>query len=97
MPAATEGGGSDFARSTKFTGVLHVNPPIRVKSGSFLNDQDYFRKHVTLATAKAAEGDGSVLILLDCSPRPAVPKPQHRLGKTSQLHANKLELFYIPA
>ena len=55
-----------IARSTAFTGVLRVNPPIRVKSGSFLNDDDYFRRQVTLATAKAAQVGGSVLILLDC-------------------------------
>jgi hypothetical protein len=35
-------------------GVLRVNPPIRVKSGSFLHDHDYFRKRVALAAAKAA-------------------------------------------
>jgi len=55
-----------IARLTAFTGHFRVNPPIRVKSGTFLNDHDYFRKYVTLATAKAAELNGSVLILLDC-------------------------------
>ena len=49
-----------------FQGLLRVNSPIRVKSGSFLNVPDYFRKYVTLAAAKAAQKDGSVLILLDC-------------------------------
>ena len=43
-----------------------VNPPSRVKVGSFVNDQDYFHKYVALAAAKAAQGDGMVLILLDC-------------------------------
>ena len=43
-----------------------VNPPIRVKSGSFLNDPGYFRKYVTLAAAKAAQAGGEILILLDC-------------------------------
>jgi hypothetical protein len=55
-----------IAQLTGFRGVLHVNPPIRVKSGSFLNDESYFHKHLTLATAKAAQVGGSVLILLDC-------------------------------
>jgi Domain of unknown function (DUF4276) len=55
-----------IARETAFAGVLRVNPPIRVKSGSFLNDRDYFRKQVTLATAKAAQARGCVLIMLDC-------------------------------
>lgn len=44
---------------------LDVNPPIRVKAGSFLNDQSYFRKYVSLAAEKAAQKSGSVLILLD--------------------------------
>jgi hypothetical protein len=43
-----------------------VNPPSRVKVGSFLRDQDYFQKYVELAAAKAAQGGGIVLILLDC-------------------------------
>lgn len=43
-----------------------VNPPSRVKAGSFLQDNDYFHKYVALAAAKAAQGDGLVLILLDC-------------------------------
>lgn len=43
-----------------------VNPPSRVKAGSFLHDRDYFNKYVALAAAKAAQGDGLVLILLDC-------------------------------
>ena len=47
-------------------GTLRVNPPIRVKSGSFLHDHDYFSKQIALAAAKAAQGGGAVLILLDC-------------------------------
>lgn len=46
--------------------LLKVNHPIRVKSGSFLNDEDYFCRQVRLATAKAAQSGGHVLILLDC-------------------------------
>lgn len=46
--------------------AIRVNPPLRVKSGSFLNDESYFRKSVSLAGAKAAQSDGTVLILLDC-------------------------------
>lgn len=46
--------------------VLQVNPPIRIKTGSFLNDQIYFGKYIALAAAKAAQRQGSVLILLDC-------------------------------
>lgn len=45
---------------------VRVNAPIRVKSGSFLNDADYFRRQMSLAAAKAAQAGGHVLILLDC-------------------------------
>jgi hypothetical protein len=55
-----------IADTVGFAGALHVNPPIRVKSGSFLNDQDYFRRYVALAAGKAATRNGSLLILLDC-------------------------------
>lgn len=46
--------------------VLRINPPSRIKAGSFLNDEAYFAKYVSLAAAKAAQDDGSVLILIDC-------------------------------
>lgn len=46
--------------------VARVNPPIRVKSGSFINDDDYLSKYVALAAAKAAQSRGFVLIMLDC-------------------------------
>jgi hypothetical protein len=45
---------------------LRVNSPIRVKSGSFLNDEGYFTRYISLASAKAALHGGSVLVLLDC-------------------------------
>lgn len=49
-----------------FDGELLVNAPVRVKSGSFLKADEYFRKQVALAAAKAAQKDGIVLILMDC-------------------------------
>lgn len=53
-----------------------VNPPSRVKTGSFVNDHDYFNKYVALAAAKAAQGNGTVLILLDCEDDcPGTPGP----------------------
>lgn len=45
---------------------FEINKPLRVKAGSFLNDESYFRRHVLLAAAKAAQENGLVLILLDC-------------------------------
>ncbi|MEI6656680.1 MAG: DUF4276 family protein [Verrucomicrobiota bacterium] len=54
-----------FVEISPFTFPI-VNPPIRVKSGSFLNDPDYFEKYVTYAADKAAQAGGEVLILLDC-------------------------------
>jgi len=55
-----------IARLANVQGTLRVNPPIRVKSGSFLHDPDYFSKQVALAAAKAVQWKGAVLILLDC-------------------------------
>lgn len=55
-----------IALAADFQGVLRVNPPIRIKSASFINDEAYFQKQVTLVTAKAAQEAGTVLILLDC-------------------------------
>lgn len=55
-----------IARLASFRGLLRVNPPIRVKQGSFVNDNAYFHRQVRLAAAKAAQEGGSVLILLDC-------------------------------
>ncbi|MBI4756755.1 MAG: DUF4276 family protein [Betaproteobacteria bacterium] len=56
---------------------VRVNAPIRVKSGSFLNDSDYFRRQVSLAAAKAAQSQGHVLILLDCEDDcPAILGPE---------------------
>lgn len=46
--------------------TLDVNQPIRIKSGSYLNDDDYFRRYTLLAAAKASHSHGFVLILLDC-------------------------------
>lgn len=55
-----------IAQDLEFPDVLRINPPIRIKSGSFLNDLSYFQKYVSLAAAKAAQESGFVLILLDC-------------------------------
>ena len=46
---------------------LRLNPALRVKARSFLNDDDYFNKYVELAALKAKPWPNScVLILLDC-------------------------------
>lgn len=46
---------------------LELNPALRVKPGSFFQDENYFRKYVELAARKAkAHPGGHVLILLDC-------------------------------
>jgi len=47
-------------------GALQVNQPIRVKAASFLSNETYFGNYVQLAAEKAAQQNGSVLILLDC-------------------------------
>ena len=49
------------------TALLRLNPALRVKAGSFLNDDDYFRRYLELAARKAKAWPNScVLILLDC-------------------------------
>ncbi len=55
-----------IAEAAGYQGQLIVNPPWRVKSGSFLNDRDYFFKQVSFVAAKAKGRNGVVLILLDC-------------------------------
>lgn len=55
-----------IAQDTGFPGQVRVNPPIRVKSGSFLNDTDYFRRYVSLAAEKAKAHAGAVVVILDC-------------------------------
>jgi hypothetical protein len=55
-----------IAAHTNARQVPRINPPIRVKSGSFLNDEHYFAKYVGMAAHKAAQENGTVLILLDC-------------------------------
>ncbi len=46
---------------------ITVNPPIRVKSGSFLKDDDYFGRYLAMAAAKARQHPaGHVLVMLDC-------------------------------
>jgi hypothetical protein len=37
-----------------------------VKAGSFLHDSEYFGRYIALAAAKAAQSNGTVLILMDC-------------------------------
>ena len=49
------------------TSQLSLNPALRVKAGSMLNDGDYFKRHIELAARKAKQWPNScVLILLDC-------------------------------
>ncbi len=46
---------------------LQLNPALRVKAGSFVNDDDYFKKYLELAARKAKPWPNScVMILLDC-------------------------------
>jgi hypothetical protein len=48
------------------TAQLHLNPALRVKAGSFLNDNEYFNKYVELAARKTKSWPNScVMILLD--------------------------------
>lgn len=85
-----------IADAVGFAGNLQMNPPIRVKSGSFINDQDYFRKYVALAAGKAATRNGGVLILLDCDDDcPATLGPT--LLKRAQSVRSHLDIFVVLA
>lgn len=56
-------------RSINTQSVLRVLKPLRVKAGSFIQDQGYRQRHLSAAAilAKNAQHEpGSVLILLDC-------------------------------
>jgi hypothetical protein len=49
------------------TAQLSLNPALRVKAGSFVNDDNYFKKYLELAARKVKPWPNScVLILLDC-------------------------------
>ena len=74
------------------TTLLQVNPPIRVKSASFINNDAEFRRHMRLASAKATPMHGSVLILLDCDDDcPAILGP--RLLNQAQAVRDDLPIF----
>ncbi len=63
-----------IAAAAGFPGQILVNPPIRVKAGSFLNNHDVFRRHIELAAAKAKNRNGVVIILLDSDDDSNCPK-----------------------
>ena len=66
---------------------LRVNPPIRIKSGSFLHDAEYFRRYIELASRKAqAQVGGHVLILLDCEDDCAGELGPRLLARARQVH-----------
>ena len=54
-----------IAEAAGYRGQLIVNTPWRVKSGSFLNDRNYFFKQVSLVADKAKGRNGVVLVMLD--------------------------------
>jgi hypothetical protein len=74
-----------FCRDVQPGITLRVNPVVRVKAGSFLNDQEYFQRYLELAARKAkAWPFSSVLILLDCEddcPKALGPKLLDRARK----------------
>jgi hypothetical protein len=75
---------------------LRVNPPIRVKSGSFFNDNAYFSRYVALAVAKARQEQGAVLILLDCEDAcPAVLGP--RMLAQARVIAGEIQVIVVLA
>jgi hypothetical protein len=70
-------------------GFLVVNPAIRIKAGSFLNDEGYFRRYVELASRKArAQPRGHVLILLDCEDDCAGRLGPQLLARARNVHSD---------
>ena len=70
------------------SGVLVVNPVIRIKSASFLNEEAYFRRYVELASRKAqAQPQGNVLILLDCEDDCAGKLGPQLLARACRVHS----------
>lgn len=68
-------------------GFLRVNPAIRIKAGSFLSDEDYFRRYVELASRKAqGQPRGHVLILLDCEDDCAGKLGPRLLARARKVH-----------
>jgi len=69
-------------------GFLVVNPAVRIKPGSFLNDEDYFRRYIELA-ARKAQGypRGNVLILLDCEDECAGKLGPQLLARARKVHS----------
>jgi len=69
-------------------GFLVVNPAIRIKAGSFLNDDDYFRRYIELASRKAQDQPrGNVLILLDCEDDCAGKLGPQLLARARKVHS----------
>jgi hypothetical protein len=61
---------------------LWLNPALRVKAGSFINDDDYFKKYLELAARKTKPWPNScVLILLDCEDKCPAELGPHLLEK----------------
>ena len=68
---------------------LTLNPPLRVKAGSLINDAGYFNKHVELAAQKArARANSCVLIILDCEDQCPGELGPLLLKKANLLHYN---------
>jgi hypothetical protein len=75
--------------SAKAVGGLDVNPPLRVKAGSFLQDNEYFNKYVELAARRVKTRlPGGVLILLDCEDACPAKLGPALLGRARQVHSD---------
>ncbi len=75
--------------------AVGVNPPIRIKAGSFLNDEAYFRRYVSLAAGKARQSAGVVLILLDCEDECAAELGPRLLAQAADVAADVATLVCL--
>lgn len=73
-----------IAASVNAQGRVRINAPIRVKSGSYLNDPEYFRRYTALAAAKASQNGGTVVIILDCEDQCPVKLSETIVSKAQQ-------------
>jgi len=76
--------------------TIRFNPALRVKVGSFLNDQEYFAKHLELAARKAKpHAKGFVLILLDCEDQCPAQLGRSLAAKAVQLRSDVPSLVVL--
>lgn len=77
-----------LSRQGRSSGNLMVSPALRIKVGSFLRDEQYFRRYIELACRKAqGHPRGLVLVLLDCEDDCTGRLGPQLLARARQVHS----------